>query len=816
MSNLGDMVVRIVGDNNQLDKSITTSQQKLKAFGDSAARIGGALSRSLTLPILAVGAGFVKAATDAEETNSKFNTVFREQADSVRDWAETYSDEVGRSTVENLGFLSGVQDLFVPLGMARDEAAEFAKGVVELSTDLGSFNNMRTADVMRDIQSTLVGNYETTRKYGVVLSAAIIEQEAFNMGLITQKDELTPLIKAQVSYQLLIQGTADAQGDAARTAGSTANQFKALKAEVIDLAVAFGQEMLPTVNNMVDGIRNAVKWFTDLDEGTKRMILRIGGVTAAIGPLLLVLGKIPATLESVKIGLAFLTANPIILGLTAIAAGITAIALATSESRRDLREYNELVTNTAAAILGLDLAQQQQRRNQIAADALTAQIEQLQVLREISALNRERAETEAEFAEIQNMTTQEQDFANRALEAYDVDIRSMNETLQVYIDRENTLNEAISVLDESLEDARTSTIAITTDITITTGAVEDLTDGTDDLTEALEKHIKAHDKYVQSLRDERELTQQVAEEKMVGYILSQQVAEGYIDEAKARDISKRAADELRAANEEAHDLQRAINVRLAEKGLISKENEEARLAAAEAEGAGLTGSLDMYQQYYDARVAAHEDTITKEKEQLEEFLGWYEDNYIGRIIDSTQALVSALVDFANTRADAEIAALDETLMSEEAYDAAVRAIQRDQAEREKKLGIFSAVIDTAQAIIGFLADPGGLAGVVLSVLAGVTGAAQIAAISAAPLPALAAGGIVTGPTPAMVGEGGQPEIIFPLDQLGNFLSQRGDFNDMGGGDMHIVVNLEGQPILDTITKAARDGRVLIDARAVVA
>ena len=68
----------------------------------------------------------------------------------------------------------------------------------------------------------------------------------------------------------------------------------------------------------------------------------------------------------------------------------------------------------------------------------------------------------------------------------------------------------------------------------------------------------------------------------------------------------------------------------------------------------------------------------------------------------------------------------------------------------------------------------------------------------------------------MVGEGGQPEIIFPLDQLGDFLSSRGDFSDVGGGDTRVIVNLDGRPILDTVAKASRDGRVLIDARAVVA
>lgn len=73
-----------------------------------------------------------------------------------------------------------------------------------------------------------------------------------------------------------------------------------------------------------------------------------------------------------------------------------------------------------------------------------------------------------------------------------------------------------------------------------------------------------------------------------------------------------------------------------------------------------------------------------------------------------------------------------------------KTLQIEQAKREKALGIMSAVINTAAAIIGFLAKPGGIPGIVLSALAAATGAAQIATIAAEPLPAMAGGGVVGG------------------------------------------------------------------------
>ena len=94
--------------------------------------------------------------------------------------------------------------------------------------------------------------------------------------------------------------------------------------------------------------------------------------------------------------------------------------------------------------------------------------------------------------------------------------------------------------------------------------------------------------------------------------------------------------------------------------------------------------------------------------------------------------------------------LDSGVISQEQYNAQVQAmdeetrkkeieLQREQAKREKAMGIFSAIISTAAAIIGFLANPSGYAGIALAAIAGVTGAAQIAAIAAQPLPAFAGG-----------------------------------------------------------------------------
>ena len=74
----------------------------------------------------------------------------------------------------------------------------------------------------------------------------------------------------------------------------------------------------------------------------------------------------------------------------------------------------------------------------------------------------------------------------------------------------------------------------------------------------------------------------------------------------------------------------------------------------------------------------------------------------------------------------------------------IAAEKTKQAKADKALAIFNIGVSTAEAIIKFLANPGGTAGVILSVAAGITGAAQLAAVAAKPIPKFERGGVVGG------------------------------------------------------------------------
>ncbi|MCB5934498.1 tape measure protein [Caldibacillus thermoamylovorans] len=66
-----------------------------------------------------------------------------------------------------------------------------------------------------------------------------------------------------------------------------------------DLGVKFGEAFTKIVEN----IKNAIQWWTNLDGSTKNLIMTIAGIAVAIGPVLMVISKIIGTISTLTKGL---------------------------------------------------------------------------------------------------------------------------------------------------------------------------------------------------------------------------------------------------------------------------------------------------------------------------------------------------------------------------------------------------------------------------------------------------------------------------------------------------------------------------------
>lgn len=95
----------------------------------------------------------------------------------------------------------------------------------------------------------------------------------------------------------------DGMGAAAEMAGTMQDnltgQLTILKSTLEGLAISFGELMLPVIKDVVSGLQNLLTWINNLDESQKKTIITIAIVVAAVGPVLLVLGKLVSGIGSV-------------------------------------------------------------------------------------------------------------------------------------------------------------------------------------------------------------------------------------------------------------------------------------------------------------------------------------------------------------------------------------------------------------------------------------------------------------------------------------------------------------------------------------
>ncbi len=252
----------------RLVDSLLNTQRGLRNVGKTATTTGATFSVLRSKMLLAsFGASLFSAsilrltnmAGDAAEQMSKAQVVFGDSFGNMTKWANEFSDSVNRSKYQMIEFAASVQDILVPMGMARFNAAELSKEIVELAVDVGSFSNQAPANVMRDFNSALVGNHETVRKYGIVISEARMKNTALRKGIIKSGETLTDQQKILARLAIIQADSADAMGDAARTADSYANVLEGLRAQAEETAITWGQMLLPVVKTIAEALTLLLK-----------------------------------------------------------------------------------------------------------------------------------------------------------------------------------------------------------------------------------------------------------------------------------------------------------------------------------------------------------------------------------------------------------------------------------------------------------------------------------------------------------------------------------------------------------------------------
>ena len=114
------------------------------------------------------------------------------------------------------------------------------------------------------------------------------------------KDGVVPLNEAMASgAEILETYEGSAAAMAATMQDNAAGQMQILKSQLEELAISLGDTLMPTLREIIGYVQRFVDYLNGLDEETQKTIMNVILVVAALGPLLVIIGKVVSGIGSI-------------------------------------------------------------------------------------------------------------------------------------------------------------------------------------------------------------------------------------------------------------------------------------------------------------------------------------------------------------------------------------------------------------------------------------------------------------------------------------------------------------------------------------
>lgn len=256
------------------------------AAGGKMGGLGKSLAGGLVAGFVAAGASqiasavtewigdAISSASDLEQSIGGVDAIFKDNADTIHEWAAAAADAVGLSKNEynELATIIGAQ--LKNMGLDMDEVTAQTGDLVSLGADLAAQFGGSTSDAVSALSSLLRGERDPIERYGVSINEAAIKAQMAKMGLEGLTGEAEKNARIQATLALLTEQTADAQGAFARESDTLAGQQARVNAELENMKTEIGTALLPVVTELLgifkeSGLpllRELVDWFKNNED----------------------------------------------------------------------------------------------------------------------------------------------------------------------------------------------------------------------------------------------------------------------------------------------------------------------------------------------------------------------------------------------------------------------------------------------------------------------------------------------------------------------------------------------------------------------
>ena len=337
-----ELLAREISETEQNLKSLkkeysdfgSVAKQQLTEVGNQMKEVGGKitdtgkdLSMKLTAPIVALGTVGINYNAQMEQYRTMFTTLTgsAEEADRI---IQQLQADAQKSPFDSASLIQANQYL-ISAGVSADEARTMINSLGDAvsATGGGSAELERMAQNLQQIKNVGKASSQDIKQFanaGINIYGLLAESTGKSIEQVKEMDvtyeELTKAFQMASSEGGKYYGAMEAQGQTLN------GSLSATKESIQMLLGSIMESAMPVIVQVLQKVQEVINYLMNLDDGTKRIILIVGGLIAVLGPALMIIGTIISTIGTLItwIGALF---SPIGLIVGAIA-GVIAIGVA--------------------------------------------------------------------------------------------------------------------------------------------------------------------------------------------------------------------------------------------------------------------------------------------------------------------------------------------------------------------------------------------------------------------------------------------------------------------------------------------------------
>lgn len=246
---------RLRGILNKHNKRINGVEKGWRSLVALAKKFAPALAGAFAIGGVAqLGKELLNTGIQMDALAKKANKVLGPALGYVTAEAEKNAEAMGLTTAEYINAVAAAQDLLIPMGFQRDEAAQISTQLVNLSGALSEWTGgQRSAQEVSEIlNKALLGEREQLKGLGISIQEADVKQRLYQKGLKDLAGDTLKQAKAAATLELILEKSADAQAAFAENSGSLVRTQAELTAKFNEAKETISVALIPVFNRLLD------------------------------------------------------------------------------------------------------------------------------------------------------------------------------------------------------------------------------------------------------------------------------------------------------------------------------------------------------------------------------------------------------------------------------------------------------------------------------------------------------------------------------------------------------------------------------------